>query len=187
MLGRFFGALGQAMKLGTSKQASKNLQKTPSKTTAGAAKVKEVPKHPRWTTIAKEPLPQRQQSYKPRPSSWKPAHYHDLLHQNTHKDSLALKDKPLLRVTLKRSLIGVDHKEMATRIAHSLGLRKLHRHVYLRPSVNVISRICRIFPLVQVARKAAPVDPTAKYWAKGFRVIGTVSMQNLASPFCNVN
>jgi ribosomal protein L30/L7E len=77
----------------------------------------------------------------------------------------------LFRVKLRRGLIGLpDRFKEHTK---ALGLRRTHQKSYVPICPSTIGNILRIKELIELRIVKGKPVPGAKYWAKGFSVVGS--------------
>lgn len=81
---------------------------------------------------------------------------HNLNDDNGHSDNTLFKftgdpsKAKYLRVTLKRSLIGMHRKKHLEQLARTMSLHRLHQHAYHRITAPVINRLAKLIPLIDV-------------------------------------
>lgn len=108
----------------------------------------------------------------PKPNKWVPAYYNKLL-QPIKSSTSDNGSRKILKVTLKRSTIGCHNREQIEHATRALRLFRTHQSSYVVPNQINIGNICKILPLVKIDLKKAKPAAGAKYWAKGYEVIGS--------------
>lgn len=78
-----------------------------------------------------------------------------------------------LRVTRHRSLIGMHKRKDWERTSRSLRLFKTHQTSYWRITRSVLGNVMKLRRLVKVRLVRGEPQPGQKYWAKGYRVVGS--------------
>ena len=78
-----------------------------------------------------------------------------------------------LKVTRHRSLIGMHRREEWEKTARSMRLFKTHQTAYWRITRSALGNVVKMRRLVKVGIVRGEPQPGQKYWAKGYRVIGS--------------